>query len=267
MHDPIPLAPDPRDAGNRPRLPGGVVVRESSDDVIDAMLAELYLHAGSCVRTFGDFQFAISATPAGEQALRRLMYDLGYRDFPWSRTRLWVVDDLFAPREDERRRSRTILETIVSQSDMPHAQFHPMPGAEEHASVTDAANAYAATLREVLGWREKGHDRLDYVFLPMSSGGSIAGWRGTMSDGSERLVESHGGEGDEPALSLTMPFLNAARFVAVYAVGESAAADLARLDRRRGEAPTDMPAAHLKPLAGELRWYLDRAACGLAAGV
>lgn len=267
MHDPIPLAPDPRDPGSRPRLPGGVVVRDSPDEVIDAMLADFYLHASSCVRTFGDFQLAISATPAGEQMLRRLMYDLSYRDFPWARTRLWVVDDLFVASQDERRRSRTILETIVSQSDLPSSQFHPMPASDEHVSVVDAANAYAGTLREVLGWREKGHDRLDYVYLPMSRGGSLAGWRGAMCDGSERLVECHEDEGDEPSLSLTMPFLNAARFVAVYAVGEGLASDLARLDHRREPRPTEMPAAHLKPLAGELRWYLDRAACGQAAGV
>jgi len=230
MHELIPLAPDPRDPRNHPKLPGGVVVRDSPDDVIDAMLAELYLHAGSCVRTFGDFQFAISTTPAGEQALRRLMYDLSFRDFPWARTRVWVVDDLYVSREDERRRSRTILETIVSQSDLPESQFHPMPAAEDHASVLEGANAYAGTLREVLGWREKGHDRLDYVLLPMTVGGGVGGWRGSVSDGSERLVESHGGEGDEPSLSLTMRFLNAARFIAVYAVGEGAAADLGRLD-------------------------------------
>lgn len=267
MDDLIPLAPDPRDPGQRPKLPGGVVLRESSDEVIDSLLAELFLHAGSCVRTFGDFQFAISATPAGEQVLRRLMYDLSYRDFPWSRTRVWVVDDLFVEREDDRRRTRAIQETIVSQSDLPREQFHPMPAMGEYASESEAAEAYATTLREVLGWREKGHDRLDYVFLPMGAGGRVGSWRQVHEKKDDELVGTTANEGGEAELSLTLSFVNASRFVAVYAVGEGVSSDVARLDRRRDVPRGEMPAAHLKPLAGELRWYLDRAACGTPAGV
>lgn len=261
MDAPLPLAPDPRDRGLPLRLPGGVVLRESHDEAIDAMLAEMFFHARACINTFGDFHLAISVTPAAEGALRRLMYDLAYREFPWSRTQVWVVDDVLAPRLDAARRSQSIFETIVTPSDLPAEQFHPMPSREAFDDAGAAAEAYAAELREVLGWREKGHDRLDYVFLPFAPSGGIAGMRGRPSLEADRLVEAVEGEGGEAVLTLSVPFINASRLIAVYAPGDASAADLAALDRRRPR-PEAMPAAYLKPLAGELRWYVDRAAVG-----
>jgi 6-phosphogluconolactonase/glucosamine-6-phosphate isomerase/deaminase len=58
--------------------------------------------------------------------------------------------------------------------------------------------------------------------------------------------------------SLTMEFINAARVVAVIAGGAERRDVVSLLGGRRNAA---LPATHLKPLAGELRWYLDNAAC------
>jgi 6-phosphogluconolactonase/glucosamine-6-phosphate isomerase/deaminase len=57
-----------------------------------------------------------------------------------------------------------------------------------------------------------------------------------------------------------MRTVNAARFVAPLVMGADKAATLARV--AAGASPDDLPVAGLRPVAGELRWYLDAAACG-----
>lgn len=257
---PIPLSPPLP----RPALPGTVVVRESADEIIDSIAADLFFQANACVRTFGDFHLALSGGRTPEPLYTRLMYDPAFRSLPWKRTHLWVVDERRVPPEDERSNFRMIRETIVEHSDIPGEQVHPMAATED-----DADARYEKELREHLGWRDKGHDRLDFVVLGMGSDGHTASlFPGSAALEAEgRLVLMNEGPAvPAPArVTMTLPFLNASRFVGVLVTGEAKRATVARIAaalRRAGEPPVhELPVLGVRPLAGELRWYLDRAAC------
>lgn len=233
-----------------PRLRGETVVREDPDGLIDALLADLFIHAGNCVRTFGDFHFAVDAGPAVEPVLRRLLYEPSYREFPWGRTRVWMVrEQRAAPTSWE-----MIREMIVEQSGIPAEQAHAID-----ASTPDAADRYAALLREHLGWRTKGHDRLDVVLLALGDGGGVGGLCWPCNDAAGALCSPRVED-----VGLTAAAINGARFVAVYAPGPTAARDLRRVEanlhKPRAEREA-IPALALHPTGGELRWYIDHAAC------
>lgn len=239
-------------------LPGFAVVRETDDEVIDALLADLIIHARNCTRTFGDFHLAISAMPASEPALRRLMYDPNLRDFPWGRTHLWLTDDLDVPWEDERSRSRLVSELIVDHADLPREQFHPIVRPRDSSvrrGDAEVSEAYESEFRDVLAWREKGHDRPDFVFLTLGAqgrvGGLFPGGEAVCSQ-SRLFAMERGGPG---IITITPMLINASRLVAVLATGEEARNSLRHL---ASCSPTDMPAAGIRPLGGELRWYLER---------
>ncbi len=255
----------------RPRLPGAVVLREQPDDLIDALLAELFIHARSCVRAFGDFHLAISPSPAVEPFLRRLMYDLNYREFPWLRTRLWLVDDLAVPADDPRSRRTLLHDLLVDLSGIPPEQSHAM-----EADAEDAAAAYQARLREHLGWREKGHDRLDFVLLALSPLGEVAGHtRGSARPGADGAgVEAHpgglverlpAGPGEPDRVTMSMRLINASRMVAVVASGAELRPVLGAMEQARGPGASvsrdDLPAMRLAPVGGDLRWFVDALAC------
>ncbi|MBL8762182.1 MAG: 6-phosphogluconolactonase [Phycisphaerae bacterium] len=241
------LAPEPVP----PRLPGTVIVRPAMDDAIDAAAADLFIHARNCVRAFGDFHLAISVSPQVEPMLRRLMYDPPLRDIPWTRTHLWLVDEHPAPSPTRPANFDTLCELIVEQSDMPPEQAHGVSFAE-----SDPALAYERLLAEHLGWREKGHDRLDFVLLGLPSPAEAAALRSMPDDPEDRLFLRR--PLDE-RLSMTRRLLNASRFVALIAPGESSKATLATL----AESPESAlhPWLAVRPVGGELRWYLDHAAC------
>lgn len=240
-----------------PRLPGRVILRDTADDAIDAVLADIFMQAMSCVGAFGDFQFAVSVTPAVEPVLRRMLFDLSLRAFPWHKTRLWLADEAALAEGDPELRGVSLREYIVDQSGIPEEQVHLI-----EAWKPDAAEAYERTLREVLGWREKGHDRLDAVLCSIDESGAVAGARA----GSAALVamdtlvvrESKAGGVDEVAMSLE--FLNASRMVAVLATGKAVKPVLLEIEaaHRAGKAADcAVPAGRLSPKGGELRWYLD----------
>jgi hypothetical protein len=118
------IANEPRPP--RPDLPGTVVIRPNADAVIDAIAADMLIHATNCVRTFGDFHLALSGGSTPLPLYERLMIDPRYRDLPWARTHLWIVDERRVPFDDERSNFKHISEIIADHSGIPPEQVHPI---------------------------------------------------------------------------------------------------------------------------------------------
>lgn len=272
------LAPLPE----KPALPGSVVVRETTDDLIDALAADLLVHAHNCVRTFGSFHLALSGGSTPVPLYRRLMYDPNYRNLPWAKTHLWIVDERRVAFQDERSNFKMINELIGDHSGIPPEQIHPM-----FAMAPDADEEYERVLREELFWREKGQDRLDFVLLGMGSDGHTASLfpgsaalREELHVDAGRLVRINEGEGVTPPdrVTMTLRLINASRFIAVMVTGSAKRPVIARVaetwKRARGmglPGPTAdeieaLPILGVAPSGGELRWYLDLEACPPMAG-
>ena len=243
-----------------PQLTGESVTAASSDELIDRIASDLVTHAANCVRRFGDFHLALSGGENLDPLYCRLMYDPNYRVLPWRRTHLWLVNERCVPEADPRCRFRQISETIVDHADIPPDQVHPIVVDSQAAD-----SAYEASLKETLAWREKGHDRLDYVLLSADEDGPITGrldGRGSESD-DQRLVRFVEGEMSNPDLghvAMTLELINAARFVAVVVTGRGGAVVVRRMVEGR-ESPDTLPLMGVAPLNGELKWYLDAEAC------
>ncbi|MBI1190281.1 MAG: hypothetical protein GC200_06315 [Tepidisphaera sp.] len=249
---PIELVTQP--VPRRPRLSGEVMIRKDADAAIDALLADLYIHATNCVRAFGDFHLAASPAPALEPVLMRLMYDPPYREFPWSRTRLWLTDEAaIAPGQSPGPagpRWLALCDVMLEASGIPREQAHAIPFAP------DAAAQYSATLRETLGWRPPGQDRLDFVLLSLEPDGSL-GPVGAWAD-DEQLLSTQPGA----SVGMGRRLINSSRFVAIFATGPERlpgvlAQEQATLRPTHPGSGVFVP----MPAAGEARWYLDHAAC------
>jgi 6-phosphogluconolactonase len=188
------------------------------------------------------------------------MYDPRLREFPWKKTHLWQVDERCVPDDDDRRNWKMIGDLLLEHSDIPRPQTHPMPVLED-----DGDEQYERSLREALEWREKGHDRLDYVLLGM--GGDLhtaslfPGSPALEADPGRLTVFNDGPNVTPPKrMTLTYELLNASRFLCVMVTGEGKRPAIERItagDLERTEAPV----VGVEPLGGVLRWYLDRPAC------
>ena len=250
-----------------PALPGRVEVRHDAHDTHSALAADLMIHANNCVRTFGDFHLALSGGSTPIPFYQRLMVDPAYRDFPWKRTHLWIVDERAVPETDDQSNFKHISEVLVDHSDIPPAQVHPMRAHEP--GPPDAAERYEKELREILEWREPGHDRLDFVLLGMGGDGHTASLfpHSPALAETDRLISINDGPTVTPPARLTMTYtlINAARFIAVLVTG-SAKADMLRTIAKGTDSPQDIPILGIRPVGDgettDFAWYLDEAACG-----
>jgi 6-phosphogluconolactonase len=203
------------------------------------------------------------------------MYDPAYRELPWRRTHLWIVDERRVPFDDERSNFKMINEIIGDHSDIPREQIHPI-----FAMADDAALQYERALQETLAWREKGQDRLDYVLLGMGDDGHTASLfpHSPALREEMRLVALNAGPTVTPPDRVTMTYrmLNASRLLSVMVTGTGKRPALGRVEsawrsgrakeQGREGAAEELPILGISPIGGELRWYLDYEACPGGAG-
>ena len=243
------------DMPETPRLPGQVVLSEDADQALDAVGLDIVSQAKACVRAFGDFHLALSGGSTPMPLYQRMMIDPSYRDMPWRRTHLWIVDERCVPFEHEKSNFGQIRETICGHSGIPNSQVHPI-----HAYEPDADERYEAELREVLGWRQKGHDRLDYVLLGMGDDGHTASLfpHSPALEAADRLACFNRGPAVTPPDRVTMTYtlINGARFVGALVVGKKKAAMVNRIANGI-DTPREIPIKGIAPVGGEFRWYLD----------
>ncbi len=243
-----------------PKLPNGhAVMKPDSEDLHYALGADLMMHAHNCVRTFGDFHLALSGGSTPMPFYMRLMVDPAFRSFPWKRTHLWIVDERCVPNDDERSNYKHISEYLLDHSDMPRDQAHPVRATDEKGP-----RRYERELEEALGWRERGHDRLDFVLLGVGSDGHTASLfpNSPALNETERLVVGNDGPEVTPPARVTMTYrlINASRFIAVLVTGKGKREIVERV-RKAEDNWRDLPILGVKPQSGVLRWYLDEAAC------
>lgn len=233
-------------------LPGEAVVRMNPALALDVLAADLLAQAMTCVRQFGDFHLAIGGDSSIETLYLRLMSDTELRALPWDRTHLWMTHERRL-KDEEHRAGTALREFIIDHSDIPRSQAHLIPIDE-----SDAPDQYEAALRETLGWRERGHDRLDCVVVAIEPSGEAGGRTliDDRDDEGERLCDwASPRNGAPPTLALTRRFVRASRLIAVMGFGAERRAALR-------SAATNRDRLSIRPVAGELRWYLDEAIVG-----
>jgi len=249
-------------------LPGETTVRPGADEAIDALALDMLTHALACVGQFGDFHVALSGGRTLQPLYLRLMYDPALRAFPWRQTHLWLTSEHWRAGETKGEVLSQLHETIVAHSDIPANQVHAVD-----VAFPRPAQRYERTIKETLGWREKGHDRLDLSILSVGAQGRVCGLDAgapppsPTSSGSAALDEplvvttNNCDARDRRGVSMTIRMFNGSRLLAALLTSEVKARTLSRITACGQPAPgVHIPLARLAPVGGALRWYVDAAA-------
>ncbi len=255
------IEPDPFEV---PSLPGGVIVAADEEDAQERIGRDLMVAAKQAVRERGVFHLALSGGGTPMPFYRRLMIDPLFREMPWSRTHLWIVDERRAPFDSDQNNYKHIHEILVEHSDLPGPNAHPIP-----VDSPSAAEDYENELREVLAIGGVPDDpdrgRLDFILLGMGSDGHTASLfpHTAALDEEVRWVVDNDGPSvvPPPRITMTYPLINAARVVAFYVLG-AGKAEMIRRVASVSEGFETLPCKGIRPASGELGWYLDHAACG-----
>jgi 6-phosphogluconolactonase len=230
--DPLQATPD---------LPGSVRVGEDIEQTLDFVAADLFVQSNNCVSSFGDFHLALTHGTLQERLLIKLMVDPKYRSMPWERTHIWsVTESCVAPGHQDH--SMTHWNQIIrGAASVPIEQLHSV-----HGHLPEAATLYGREFTSHLEWRERGHDRLDFVLF-----GPELATLGSTDDPAGQLV-THCEKRSQ--VLMTSKLLNASRMIAIVGAGPSGRSivDIILEDSQR---------IGLSPTGGVMRWYLDEYAC------
>src|SRR5690606_38747190 len=159
---------------------------------------------------------------------------------------------------------RSLLDVVQP----PDAHVHRMQGELEPAM---AARAYEQELENHFEASVgAGFPRFDLILLGMGADGHTASlFGGTAALGERRrwAVDNQVPKLGEVRLTLTLPLLNAAAYVLFLVAGADKAAPLGAVLAAGGapgaQADATLPAARVRPSAGELEWFVDAPAAAL----
>ncbi|TAE32558.1 MAG: 6-phosphogluconolactonase [Cytophagales bacterium] len=205
----------------------------------------------------GRFTIALSggSTP---KALHQLLAKAPYRDkFSWDKWHVFWGDERYVPRTDERNNARMAFDTLLNHVPVPNNQIHEMRTSMEPIA---SMQAYEKTLHRyfdgqphtfdlvLLGMGDDGHTLSLFPNTPVVR--EQTAWTSAYFLKKQNMYR----------LTLTAQVVNRSAAVAFMVAGANKAEPLREVLEGKFH-PQKYPAQIIQP-AGELYWFVDRAASG-----
>lgn len=192
------------------------------------------------------------------------LYDLlaasPYKEtIPWEKLHFFWGDERAVPFEDDRNNAKMCYEELLDKVPVIAANIHVMrTNIEPEASATEYENI-------LKGYFGDSETTFDLVLLGMGDDGHTL----SLFPGTKVIHETESwvntfflAAQDMYRITLTAPVVNAAKYVAFMAVGSGKAETLKSV--LEGETNLDkFPSQIIKPVNGELHWFVDEAAATL----
>jgi len=183
--------------------------------------------------------------------------------FPWSRIQFFFGDERFVPPDDAASNARMADEAMFSRVSVPPQNVHPIPTVG--ITPPQAAKEYERTLSALHGGHAPTPEAplFDMCLLGVGDDGHTASLLpgDAVLDVRDRLVAVVAHGRPQARITLTYPALDSSRMVVFLLQGNGKRAILDRLL----SGDDSLPAGRVRP-AGQVFWFVDRAAAGRWAG-
>lgn len=246
---------------------GRLLVVDDATALAREAATELTRRAQRCVAAAGRFTLVLSggSTP---RRLYALLADPAspFRDaIPWAATNVFWGDERHVPPHDPQSNFRMANEALLSRVPVPRENVHRIEA--ERTNAADAAARYQEGLERFFALRTGAAPRFDLILLGMGPDGHTASlFPGTDAlTVRDRLVAAPWvAKFRSYRITLTLPVFDAAAAVHFLVSGADKAETLRAVFDPA--TPADrFPCQRIRPLDGELLWFVDRdAAKGLA---
>jgi len=217
--------------------------------------------AHAAIDARGRFTLALSggSTP---KALYELLTTDAYRGrVAWENVEWFFGDERSVGPDDPESNYRMAREAILTKLNVPAERVHRIQG--EHERPAEAAADYAKQLAAVFGVSASGPPpSIDLVLLGMGNDGHTASlfpFAAALQEKTRWVVANDVPQLNTRRYTLTAPVINAAACVLFLITGVGKAKVLNEVLAGEHE-PERLPSQLIRPIAGELLWYVDRAA-------
>jgi 6-phosphogluconolactonase len=228
-------------------------------DLFQAAAEEVIRAATEAVAQCGRFTIALSggSTP---KSLYTLIAANASAGLPWDRMFFFWGDERHVPPDDADSNYRMANEALLSKVAIPPANIFRIPA--ENPDAAAAADAYEQTLRKFFAVAPGEFPSFDLILLGIGPDGHTASLfpdTAALQEKSRLVVANWVDKLKASRITFTLPVLNAARAVAFLVSGIDKAAVLHEV--LEGDvAGEKYPSRLVRPSAGKLIWFVDRAA-------
>ena len=236
-----------------------IEISENGAGLAQALAAAIQAAARQAIAARGSFQLALS----GGTALASLAE--GLRALPagtlaWERWHVFWADERCVPSGSPESNAGAAHANGLRHVPVPSGQIHAVNGAW---GPDAAARDYEDRLKNAFCLKPGGWPRFDVILLGVGADGHTASlFPGDPAlDETRRLVAPVRQAPKPPPerVTLTLPVINNARQVFFVATGAGKASVIGRI-LSAAPAGAWLPAQRVRPVDGEVRWFLDRAA-------
>lgn len=234
-------------------------VLTTPQEVFAAAAEEVVRDANEAIKERGRFTIALSggSTP---KSLFNLLATNARTTLPWDHMYFFWGDERHVPPTDPDSNYKMADEAMLSKVPVPAGNIFRFKA--ENPDAAAIADEYEKTLRKFFKVDVPDVPRFDLILLGMGPDGHTASlFPGTaaLQEKSRLAVANWVEKLKTHRLSLTLPVLNAARYVAFLVSGTDKAAMVRTVLEE--DAPGDQyPSKLVKPTDGKLIWIIDRAA-------
>ncbi|MEO6037595.1 MAG: 6-phosphogluconolactonase [Saprospiraceae bacterium] len=197
------------------------------------------------------------------QALHALLASPAYREqIDWKKVYFFFGDERYVPATDPENNAHMAREAMLDPLQLPPFQIFPV---DTSFPPAEAARHYT----EVIDRHFKGEKaRFDLILLGLGDNAHTASLfphSPVLEDRSASVKSLFVEELDSYRITMTAPMINQARQVAFLVFGASKAPALQQILKGKRDQQ-QFPAQLIRPIPGELHWFLDAAAASQLNG-
>jgi 6-phosphogluconolactonase len=234
-------------------------IYKDSNELSKAFAEWLADYINSTLENQDRFTIALSggSTP---QKLHTLLASSPYKEkIHWNKLHVFWGDERFVPFEDDRNNAKMAFDTLLDHVPVPKEQIHIM---RTDIQPEASAEEYEKILNRYFPVTVPASTTFDLVLLGMGDDGhtlSLFPGTHTMHIENKSVTSLFLKQQDMYRITLTAPVVNRAACVVFLVSGSGKATALKEVIE--GDYQPDLyPSQVIKPLNGELHWFLDKAA-------
>ena len=241
-----------------------ILVVGSVEELSHSAAETMVLCAAGAIRDRGRFIVALSGGSTPLSLFQLLASPSFVSRIDWRQVHICWGDERCVPPTDPRSNYRMACDALLDHVAIPAAQIHRMRGED---APERAAMAYEAELRALFDApKQPGNNfpAFDLILLGVGNDGHTASLfpdGAALREPSRCAVAEYIESVAMWRLTLTLPLINASRYVLFLVAGAEKANVVQRILAAPGLAK-DLPAARVAPSRGLVRWILDGKAVG-----
>ncbi|KAM9362071.1 GDH/6PGL endoplasmic bifunctional protein [Symphorus nematophorus] len=226
-----------------------------AEQLVERLAADIQEVAEVAVREGGVFHLALSGGSSPLALFHRLAWH--HFTFPWRDTHLWMVDERCVPLTEQESNFHNLHNHLLQHVRIPYYNIHPMPvHINQRLCVEEDGGAlmYEKEVRKLVNGSSfhfvllgVGYDSHTASLFP---GSNVNEHGESLVALTESPVKPH------QRMSLTFSAINRAQRVALLVMGKGKHEMITQLSRVK-DNPDKWPVTGVKPVSGQLVWYID----------